>query len=231
MLNQLTISELTARLSRGETTSRAVTEACLGQVRRVDGQVRAFLRCDEDDALKQAEAADQLLAAGQGLAGRPLLGVPVAIKDVIAVQGQPLNCGSKILGNFVSPYDATVIGKLRAAGAVVFGRLNMDEFAMGSSTENSAFQVTRNPWDTSRIPGGSSGGSAAAVAAGRVHRRARLGHRRVDPPAGGLLRLRRAQAHLWPRLALRAGGLCLFARPDRLLLTKTVCGRRHGAAA
>ena len=102
---------------------------------------------------------------GQTHAQRPLLGVPVGVKDVIAVKGQPLNCGSKILGNFVSPYDATVIEKLKAAGAVVFGRLNMDEFAMGSSTENSAFQITRNPWDTSRIPGGSSGGSAAAVVA------------------------------------------------------------------
>jgi aspartyl-tRNA(Asn)/glutamyl-tRNA(Gln) amidotransferase subunit A len=94
-----------------------------------------------------------------------LLGVPIAIKDVIAVKGQPLNCGSAILGKFVSPYDATVIQKLRAAGAIVFGRLNMDEFAMGSSTENSAFKVTRNPWDLSRTPGGSSGGSAAAVVA------------------------------------------------------------------
>ena len=91
--------------------------------------------------------------------------MPVGVKDVIAVKGQPLNCGSKILDHFVSPYDATVIEKLKAAGAVVFGRLNMDEFAMGSSTENSAFQITRNPWDTSRIPGGSSGGSAAAVVA------------------------------------------------------------------
>jgi aspartyl-tRNA(Asn)/glutamyl-tRNA(Gln) amidotransferase subunit A len=94
-----------------------------------------------------------------------LLGVPVALKDLLAVRGQPLNCASKILGRFVSPYDATVVQKLKAAGAVVFGRLNMDEFAMGSSTENSAFQTTRNPWDTSRIPGGSSGGSAVAVAA------------------------------------------------------------------
>src|SRR5205823_6507779 len=117
------------------------------------------------DALAQADAADKALRDGATFGERPLLGVPIAIKDVIAVKGQPLNCGSKILGKFISPYDATAIEKLKAAGAVVFGRLNMDEFAMGSSTENSAFHVTRNPWDTSRIPGGSSGGSAAAVAA------------------------------------------------------------------
>jgi aspartyl-tRNA(Asn)/glutamyl-tRNA(Gln) amidotransferase subunit A len=94
-----------------------------------------------------------------------LLGVPVALKDVIAIKNQPLNCGSKILGRYVSPFDSTAVEKLKAAGAIVFGRLNMDEFAMGSSTENSAFQVTRNPWDLARIPGGSSGGAAAAVAA------------------------------------------------------------------
>jgi aspartyl-tRNA(Asn)/glutamyl-tRNA(Gln) amidotransferase subunit A len=165
MLNQLTISALVAKLARREVSARAAMQACLDRIERVDPQIRAFISYDAADALAQADAADQALAQGQTHAQKPLLGVPVGVKDVIAVKGQPLNCGSRILGDFHSPYDATVIEKLKAAGAVVFGRLNMDEFAMGSSTENSAFQITHNPWDTSRIPGGSSGGSAAAVSA------------------------------------------------------------------
>ncbi len=167
MLNQLTISELTAKLARHEVSAREALQACLDQIARVDGKIHAFLSHNDADALAQADAADKLLSGG-GSAHRPLLGVPVAVKDVLAVKDQPLNCGSKILGRFVSPYDATVVEKLKAAGAIVFGRLNMDEFAMGSSTENSAFGVTRNPWDPTRIPGGSSGGSAAAVAADEV---------------------------------------------------------------
>jgi aspartyl-tRNA(Asn)/glutamyl-tRNA(Gln) amidotransferase subunit A len=165
MLNRLTISELAAKLAKREISAREITQSCLDQIRRVDGKIHAFISYDEADALAQADAADKQISFGTAHAQKPLLGIPIALKDVLAVKNQPLNCGSKILGKFISPYDATVVEKLKAAGAIVFGRLNMDEFAMGSSTENSAFGVTKNPWDTTRIPGGSSGGSAAAVAA------------------------------------------------------------------
>jgi aspartyl-tRNA(Asn)/glutamyl-tRNA(Gln) amidotransferase subunit A len=168
MLNQLTISELTAKLAKREVSSRAAVQACLDRIGRVDAQIHAFISHDNSDALAQADAADKAIAAGATHTEQPLLGVPIGLKDVIADKGQPLTCGSKILGKFVSPYDATATGKLKAAGAVLIGRLNMDEFAMGSSTENSAFGVSRNPWDIARIPGGSSGGSAVAVAADEV---------------------------------------------------------------
>lgn len=161
-----TIATLAARLAAGELSAVELMQAVIDRTRAVDDRVRAFNSRDEADALAQAAASDARRAAGEA---RGLLdGIPVALKDVIAVEGQPLTASSRMLADFVSPYDATVVKKLRQAGAVLWGRLNLDEFAMGSSTENSAFGATHNPWDLSRVPGGSSGGSAAALAAGEA---------------------------------------------------------------
>lgn len=165
MLNQLTITSLSSLLARGETSSREIAQALLHRVEQLEPLIHAFISFDPADVLKQADHADKLRATGTSQADKPLLGIPIALKDIIAVRGHPLTCGSRILANFVSPYDSTVSEKLKTAGAVLFGRLNLDEFAMGSSTENSAFGPTRNPWALDRVPGGSSGGAAAAVAA------------------------------------------------------------------
>src|SRR6266478_3587979 len=162
-MTQRTATELSRLLSGRETTSEAVTADFLKAIKERDDKIRAFLHVDESAALNQARAVDAKRKRGETL--HPLAGIPVAIKDVLCVEGQPTTCGSKILENFVPPYDAHVITKLKQADAVLIGKTNMDEFAMGSSTENSAYQITRNPWDLERIPGGSSGGSAAAVAA------------------------------------------------------------------
>jgi aspartyl-tRNA(Asn)/glutamyl-tRNA(Gln) amidotransferase subunit A len=158
----LTIHELRQKLRAGEVSARETTQAVLDRIRSVDGRVKAYNWVDEADALAQANAVDR---AGLARSDRALGGVPVALKDVLNAEGQPCTCASKILEGYISPYDATVVAKLREAGAVLLGRTNMDEFAMGSSTENSSWGVTANPWDLERIPGGSSGGSAAAVAA------------------------------------------------------------------
>ena len=162
MLNTKTISELSDMLAAGECTSVDVVNDVLSAIDARDGQVGAYLTIDRASALEQAKAADEARAAGKT---GSLLGVPVAIKDLLNVEGQSCTCASKILDGYTAPYDATVIAKLREAGAILLGRVNMDEFAMGSSTENSALGKTTNPWDADRVPGGSSGGSAACVAA------------------------------------------------------------------
>jgi len=155
-LPALTIADLQSLLRRKEISPREVIDSLRARIKSVEPKIDAYLSIDFDAATKEADKVDVDL---------PLGGVPIAIKDIINVKGQPCTCAAKILANYRSPYDATVIQKLRAAGAIPFGKTNMDEFAMGSSTENSSVKVTRNPWDMSRVPGGSSGGSAAAVAA------------------------------------------------------------------
>jgi aspartyl-tRNA(Asn)/glutamyl-tRNA(Gln) amidotransferase subunit A len=162
-LHTLTIHELGAKLKTREVSSVELTEAVFARISATEERLHSYISLCRESALREAKRADERLKT-RGDAS-PLLGIPIALKDIFVTEGVLTTCGSKILGNFVPPYDGTAVKKLKERGAVIVGKTNMDEFAMGSSTENSALAVTRNPWNLKRVPGGSSGGSAAAVAA------------------------------------------------------------------
>jgi aspartyl-tRNA(Asn)/glutamyl-tRNA(Gln) amidotransferase subunit A len=161
-LHTLTIHELQDMLAKGQVTAVEATRDVLDRIEKVEGKVNAYISLDKEHALQQAEAADKKLKDGTG---GPLCGIPVSIKDVLCTEGMRTTCGSRILENFIPPYDATSVGKLKKADAVLIGKVSMDEFAMGSTSENCAFGPPQNPWNTDYICGGSSGGSAASVAA------------------------------------------------------------------
>lgn len=161
-LTSFSAQQLAAKIKNKEVTASEVTQAHFDRIERLDKKIQSFLFLDKDVALAHAKKVDEKVAKNQTLG--PLAGVPLALKDVMTQRGVPTTCGSKILENWLPPYDSTVVKKLKENDVIILGKVNMDEFAMGSSTENSAYQKTKNPWDLSRIPGGSSGGSSAAVA-------------------------------------------------------------------
>jgi hypothetical protein len=217
-LTDLTVAEARRRLDAGELSAADLTDAHLARIAALDGDLHSFITVTDEIARVQARDADARIARGEAGA---LTGIPIALKDNLCTTDAPTTAASRILGGYRSPYDATVVTRLRAQGAVFVGKANTDEFAMGSSTENSAFGTTRNPWARDRVPGGSSGGPAAAVCGWRSDARARLRHRRLDPATGGVLRRRRAEADLRTRLALRTDRFRQQSRPNRTVRARS----------
>ena len=209
-MHTLTVAELAAGLRARKFSSLELTLHFLGRIERLAPELNAFVTVTAERALDDARTADEVLARG---AGGPLTGVPIAHKDIFCTDGIRTTCGSRMLSNFVAPYDATVVERWRAAGTVLLGKTNMDEFAMGSSNETSFFGPVSNPWDHARVPGrlvGRLGRGRGRLprACGQRHR-----HRRLDPPARGAHQPDRAQAHLWPRVALRDDRVRVEPRP------------------
>ena len=204
-----TFAALRAEIAVGTTTATSLASSYYERIEKKNPCLNVYVSLTKERAMEQAARVDAAAAKGDPLG--PLAGIPMGIKDVLVVKGAPATAGSKILEGYRPPYDATAVSKLEAAGAVLLGKLNCDEFAMGGSNENSAYGPVRNPVDTDRVPGGSSGGSAAAVASNHGRGHAGHGHRRLDPPASQLLRRGGRAADLWARLALRADRLCLVS--------------------
>src|SRR5881227_2580275 len=217
-LYKLSISEAGNLLQQRKISSVELTQAHLDRIREVEPEVKAFTLVTDELALQQAKEADRRFASGQTLS--PLTGIPIAIKDVICTKDIPTTCGSRMLETFKPPFDATVMERLNAAGIVMVGKTNMDEFVMGSSTEHSAFGATHNPWDLERTPGGSSGGSAAAVAAGMLpiaHGNDGGGSTRIPAACCGLVGLKAARG----RVSVGPDGGQSFLTIDGVL-TRTV---------
>ena len=204
---ELSATELAKKIKAGEITSEEAAKASLAQIAKEDQKIRAYLTVDEEKVLARAKEVDNGIRSGKYTG--PLAGVPIAVKDNICTKDMRTTCASKILENFVPFYDATAVTRITDAGMVILGKTNMDEFAMGSTTETSAFAVTKNPWDTEHVPGGSSGGSCAAVAAGECF--AALG----SDTAELLLRRYRNQTDIRNGFPFWPCGLRVFPGPDR----------------